>query len=103
MTKEKQNRGAHFVTCLILESSGLLFTIPQLNYALKVYVYTYVHWMAIDIHFSRSNATKKNGVTFRILKKKTDLNLTLITGQINHRKQVNYKSGPTTHFTRENS
>lgn len=66
-------------------------TNPQLNYTLKVCVYTYAHWMAIHEHFSGSNATKKNGVTFRILKKKTDLNLTLITGQINHRKQVNYK------------
>lgn len=56
-------------------------TIPQLNNALKVYVYTYTHWMVIHVHFSRSNATKKNGVTFRILKKKTDLNLILITGQ----------------------
>ena len=44
--------------------------IPQLNYTLKVYVYTYAHWMVIHVHFSRSNATKKNGVTFRILKKK---------------------------------
>ena len=90
--------------CYMPHSLKLWITFPQSSSLItpsRCYVYTYTHWMVIHVHFSRSNATKKNGVTFRILKKKTDLNLILITGQTDHRKQVNYKckSGPTTHFT----
>lgn len=101
MTKENETAENILLHASFAKALDYFSTIPQLNNALKVYVYTYTHWMVIHVHFSRSNATKKNGVTFRILKKKTDLNLILITGQTDHRKQVNYKlckSGPTTHF-----